>query len=242
MSTSRTTTTWLSACGVLLKVEPVDPDGPQLIEQWWPLHRVARTAAAAGMPPVIHLDEFRVVGIVRRSCAGLLWIYLHRQSEREIFVSEAGQTFGLTPFRNDRTRGRFDPCPVELAIHTASLATLIEIHEHLRTQPQPQRRRVRDFGLHIDGPRCYDVSEALMPFADAPSRLEVSPPPTPTVPFDPNPNQPVTRIQVPSARRRPRPPVGPRPRASAPRQPRPAGPLRLVWPVKGPSADPLNLN
>jgi len=90
MTTSQTTTTWLSACGVLLKVEPVDLTGPSSSSTGgrcigW---RAPRPQGAAGMPPVIHLDEFRV---------------------------------------------------------SAS---------SLRAQPQPQRPGVRDFGLHIDGPRC----------------------------------------------------------------------------------------
>ena len=67
-------------------------------------------------PLWIDLDEFRIVGITRRSRAGLLWIYLHRQSERELFVSEAGDTYYLLPFSTDRIRGRFEPCPIEMAI------------------------------------------------------------------------------------------------------------------------------
>ncbi len=121
MANPRPDTIWLTAVGVTLRICTLSARSSVLAFPWWPLHRVARAAEASGIGSIIHLEEFSVVGQIPRSRLASLWIYLHQQTGRELFVDSTGTSHRLRPFRADPTRGRFLTCPIEQAVDGAGL-------------------------------------------------------------------------------------------------------------------------
>lgn len=119
MSGPRTKTIWPTIGGVLLEIStpPSDPGG----HCWWPLLRAARRAELEGAAPAIRLEEFELVGTRDRRRNLPVWIYLHRATLAELYVTHEGDLFRLQASRSEIGRGRFSACSAAQALVHAGL-------------------------------------------------------------------------------------------------------------------------
>ncbi len=102
-------------------------DEPELLAWWGALLMVGRLAREDEVPWPVHIDQFDLLGRVDRSGSRLpIWVYRHRQSERDIYADAAGRTYRYRPTPNAAGAGRFDRCDVRTAIHLAGLAQAVD--------------------------------------------------------------------------------------------------------------------
>jgi hypothetical protein len=84
-----------------------EPGAPELLDWYRPLLEVARQALDDEFPWCVHVQDFRVVGRVRRERRPDIWVYACGPSGRELYVDVHAQTYKFIPTPNGRGVGRF---------------------------------------------------------------------------------------------------------------------------------------
>jgi hypothetical protein len=103
-----------------------EPDVPHLLDWWQPLVRAGRRALAAGVPWLILVDEWELLGRVRRRGRPDVWLYVHRMSGRELYVDDSGQPYRFIPNSTGPSPGRFKPMKIRHAVWAAGLPDVSE--------------------------------------------------------------------------------------------------------------------
>lgn len=121
MSGPRANVIWPTIGGVQLPIHTGRSDAVAGAHCWWPLLRAARRAELEGAAPAIRLDEFDLVGTRDRRRNLPVWIYLHRATSAELYVTQEGDLFRLRASRTDIGRGRLVACTAAQALEHAGL-------------------------------------------------------------------------------------------------------------------------
>ena len=100
-----------------------DPREPELAAWWQPLLRFARRARADRVPWPVHIDEFHLVGCVRRTRQPV-WLYRHLAGGGELAVAANGIPYRFIPTAPGG--GRFVETRVRPAVWAAGLPHVVE--------------------------------------------------------------------------------------------------------------------
>lgn len=119
MSGPRSTTTWPTIGGVQLAIRTPPTDAGA--HCWWPLLRAARRAELEGAAPPLRLEEFELVGMRDRRRIPPVWVYLHRVTHAELYVTHEGDLFRLRASRSEIGTGRLTACSAAQALEHAGL-------------------------------------------------------------------------------------------------------------------------
>jgi len=99
---------------------PPDDEAP-LLEWWLPLLLASAAARRERVPWQIHVDEFRLRGRVDRAGRPAVWVYHHKDTDRELYVDGTGQAYRFVRTPNARSHGRFSKLDLRRAIQAAGL-------------------------------------------------------------------------------------------------------------------------
>lgn len=115
-----------------------EPDVPQLFDWWLPLVRAGRRARLADLPWLIAVDEWELLGRVQRRPRPDVWVYVHCESGRELFVDDSGDTYRFIPNSRGPSPGRFTELPLRYALWQAGLPDVAEWICERRPAPPPE--------------------------------------------------------------------------------------------------------
>jgi hypothetical protein len=101
-----------------------DPGEPELAAWWQPLLRFARRVRVDRVPWPVHIDEFHLIGCVRRAPRPPVWLYRHLGCGGEVAVAPNGLPFRFVPDRNGG--GRFVETEVRRAVWAAGLPLVVD--------------------------------------------------------------------------------------------------------------------
>jgi hypothetical protein len=93
-----------------------EPDQPELLDWYRPLLVVARKALDDEYPWCVHVQDFRVVGRVRRQGRPDVWVYACPEGGGELYVDDAGATYKFIPTPNGKGVGQFRPLDFHAAL------------------------------------------------------------------------------------------------------------------------------
>jgi hypothetical protein len=91
-----------------MNVSPPPVDAAELFAWWAPLLAVDRRLRETGEPWVLHLDEFRFRGWVKRTGKATLSVFEYGPSGRDVICDAAGNTYRYRPFEASPERGRIE--------------------------------------------------------------------------------------------------------------------------------------
>jgi hypothetical protein len=130
-----------------MQVVPPPPEAPQLFSWWSPLLAVGRRLHDAGEPWVLHLDEFRFRGWVKRPGKATLSVYEYAPTGRDVICDAAGNTYRYRAFEATPTRGRIERCDRDTAMIEAGVpfaaVAFPEPDDDAFSPPAPERSRPR---------------------------------------------------------------------------------------------------
>ena len=92
------------------------PDEPELLDWWRPLLTVCRLARDDDIPWPIHLEDFDLVGRVRRSGRPDVWSYRFRLLDGPLLVDDEGGTYRFVPTPGAIGTGRLLRCELRRAL------------------------------------------------------------------------------------------------------------------------------
>jgi hypothetical protein len=99
---------------------PPEDEAP-LLEWWLPLLLASAAARRERVPWPIHPDEFRLRGRVDRAGRPAVWVYHHKDSDRELYLDGNGQAYKFVRTPNGRSHGRFTKLDIRSAVFAAGL-------------------------------------------------------------------------------------------------------------------------
>jgi hypothetical protein len=104
---------------------PPDDQAP-LLEWWLPLLLASAAARRERVPWPIHFDDFRLRGRVDRDGRPAVWVYHHKDTDRELYLDGNGQPYKFVRTPNARSHGRFTKLDVRRAVIAAGLPGHVE--------------------------------------------------------------------------------------------------------------------
>lgn len=123
---TRTTEAWIASNGAALKLWKPSRDQADLLEWWWPLHRLLRRMWFDGAVLDVHLEDFQLVGCVPRSGSADIWVFRPAGMVRDLFIDVDGGTYEHRPLPSDPSRGRFTRCDLIRAFVDVGIYNLPE--------------------------------------------------------------------------------------------------------------------
>jgi hypothetical protein len=115
-----------------------EPGEPELLDWYRPLLEVARRAREDQYPWCVHVDDFEVVGRVRRQGRPDVWVYACPASRGELLVDDHGATYRFLPTPNRPGPGQFRPLDLDAALWRCGVPYVIQpsLREPLWEEPE----------------------------------------------------------------------------------------------------------
>ena len=113
------------------------PGEVELLDWWRPFFVVARLAREDGFPWPVVIDDFRLLGRVRRSGRLDVWVYTCRATGGELRVDDGGTTYKFIPTPNARGIGQLRPTSLRSALWQAGVPASRQPEDY---EPLPEPR------------------------------------------------------------------------------------------------------